>query len=542
MSSFVKMCDNISFGDNGSAEHLTTKNNCLDLFFQAVRGLSYESIDKYINTIVSNNNKNEIIDLFVLAFQTRDCRGGKGEKLIFYYMILSLYKKFPKIVLELVKLIAEFGYYKDLWLIVSLTKNELDINDPLINEIFDVYANQLFEDHTSSLYNQTISLAAKFAPREGHHFAVECKPYFKKFVNEYVFPNSKTSLKEYRLLISKLNKYINTTEINMCNKSYSLIDFKKVPSICLNKFRKAFLNELVKKAPEKKDELTGNRFPDDIDRVTARIHLNETIEQKKIKGKQLMPHEITNKLLEENSVNEIKLLQTQWDLIKESIIENSKNKPINLGNFVPLVDVSGSMEGEPMEVAIALGILISEITHDDFKNRIITFSEKPTWVKLNDNESIKEKCLKVKKANWGTSTNFESAIKMILDVVLMNKLKENEIPNLIVLSDMQFDCANGRNKYETHYKNLQNLFRDAGIAISGTPYKVPKIIFWNLRETKGFPVENNETNTLLLSGFSPSFLKTIMEGEIETPEKLLRKTLDNTKYDIVRDICKNLLF
>jgi hypothetical protein len=35
-----------------------------------------------------------------------------------------------------------------------------------------------------------------------------------------------------------------------------------------------------------------------------------------------------------------------------------------------MVDVSGSMSGTPMEAAIALGILISEVTHLVFRDRI----------------------------------------------------------------------------------------------------------------------------------------------------------------------------
>ena len=35
-----------------------------------------------------------------------------------------------------------------------------------------------------------------------------------------------------------------------------------------------------------------------------------------------------------------------------------------------------------MEVAIALGILVSEVTHPDFRNRLLTFETKPSWVNL----------------------------------------------------------------------------------------------------------------------------------------------------------------
>ena len=66
--------------------------------------------------------------------------------------------------------------------------------------------------------------------------------------------------------------------------------------------------------------------------------------------------------------------------------------------MVSLVDVPGSMGGTPMYVAIALGILVSELSAPAFANRCITFSERPRWVKLPAEGSIVEKVEKLKRA------------------------------------------------------------------------------------------------------------------------------------------------
>merc|ERR1712224_867400 len=92
----------------------------------------------------------------------------------------------------------------------------------------------------------------------------------------------------------------------------------------------------------------------------------------------------------------------------------------------------------------------------------------------------------------------------------------------------------------------------------GTP-----IVYWNLRNTGGgHPVEKDTEGAVLLSGFSPSMLKMVMNGdaledkEVEvvvqaadgtttvvrtekvriTPSEVLRKALDDTLYDPVRVI------
>jgi len=258
----------------------------------------------------------------------------------------------------------------------------------------------------------------------------------------------------------------------MSNNEWSDIDFtSQVPSVCLMRHRKAFLNEKVKGSPPSYDEDgTGNRKPDDAGRVACRKQLRTiSMDQppdvpaaKKLKGKQLFLHEIFSKLMgyagsTKSSELEEKLFSTQWEDIRSNVIETLKKfqnrnsepwcetgKAINLGKTVSLVDVSGSMSGVPMQVAIALGLLMSEIAEPAFANRCLTFSSEPSWMSFESSETLAEKVSKMMGANWGMSTNFEvPATEMILDVALKGKLSPEEIPNLTVFSDMQFDAARG---------------------------------------------------------------------------------------------------
>ena len=103
--------------------------------------------------------------------------------------------------------------------------------------------------------------------------------------------------------------------------------------------------------------------------------------------------------------------------------------------------------------------------------------------------------------------------------------------------------------------------------VCGEPWPVPEITFWNLRgATSGFPAEADKSGVRLLSGFSPSLLKLILEGselageeeEIQedvvvvedgvevvrtvkrkakaNPLDVLRKCLDDPVYDAVREV------
>ena len=156
----------------------------------------------------------------------------------------------------------------------------------------------------------------------------------------------------------------------------------------------------------------------------------------------------------------------------------------------------------------------------------------------------------------GGSTNFEAAIDLILEVSVTGKLNPEQIPDLLILSDMQFNQASGHFHYtwETQYESIVRKFFESGISVCGQPWPAPTIIFWNLRsDTHGIPADANIPGVKLLSGFSPSLFKCVIDGdefeteEIDestgqkvsrkpTPSETLRKILDDPNYDLVRQV------
>ena len=62
---------------------------------------------------------------------------------------------------------------------------------------------------------------------------------------------------------------------------------------------------------------------------------------------------------------------------------------------------------------------------------------------------------------------------------------------------------------------------------------MPEIIFWNLNGRVGnVPANAADENVGLVSGFSPSILKSILQGKVETPEELMLNTVQGYK-DVV---------
>merc|ERR1712224_316472 len=300
--------------------------------------------------------------------------------------------------------------------------------------------------------------------------------------------------------------------------------------------------------------------------------------KKGAKGGQLMPHEIVQEIQKgQVSPTREKVLDAQWKSLWKNVVDQVQAKAKEEGiefdptRMVPLSDVSGSMHGIPMVVSIALGIGISEITHSAFKDMVITFESTPRWHKLNSGDSIVKKVQSLARAPWGGSTNFEGAYDLILDICLQHRLKREDVPALIVFSDMQFNQASGHYPYggrsrwggrsrgystTTMHNTIASKFAKTANTLGWDDAEPTPIVYWNLRNTGGHPVEKGTEGAVLLSGFSPS-LKMVMNGEalkeeeveiVEvddtirkekiriTPEEVLRKMLDDSLYDPVREI------
>jgi len=281
------------------------------------------------------------------------------------------------------------------------------------------------------------------------------------------------------------------------------------------------------------------RCPDSTDRVQCAEHFNAHIQkavkgETEMKGKRIGMADFTKQaidLLRSGSQAEKNLLNSQW---RDNSCQNGA-----LGKMIAMVDVSGSMEGDPMNVAIALGIRIA--SKSALGHRVMTFSSTPTWVNLEPYGDFISQVEVIKRAPWGMNTNFHAALDMILDAIIQNKMEPEDVQDmvLVILSDMQMDSGDQCNK-QALYETMKAKYEAAGIRVHGRAYKPPHILFWNLRSTSGFPTLSNQPNTSMMSGFSPSLLNLFCEQgmtalESCTPWSLLLNSLENERYRIMSD-------
>jgi hypothetical protein len=286
----------------------------------------------------------------------------------------------------------------------------------------------------------------------------------------------------------------------------------------------------------------GTTRSEEEDRILCAKNFSKHIEkavrgEKQVKGKRVGMVSFTKQALDiinltDNSDNhfEKELLNSQWR-------DNSKQTGV-LGKMIAMVDVSGSMEGDPLNVAIALGIRIAEKSL--LGKRVMTFHSRPTWVNLEPYEGdFVAQVNHIRKAEWGMNTNFYLALNNILNVIVANKLSANEVENmiLVILSDMQMDIGDTCNK-NALYMTMLTKYAETGMKVCGKPYKPPHILFWNLKSTSGFPTLSSQPNTSMMSGFSPALLNLFCEQGLEalktcSPWSLLEQNLNKERYNIM---------
>jgi len=465
-------------------------------------------------------------------------------------MIYTWYNFFPDLAEFVLKCLVDlgdkhqYGSWKDIKYLCEYCKAQgCDVKHGLVQFAIRLLNEQLKKDDVSS---SNLSLAAKWAPREKTKFSWIYAELATNYFPEYIATANNTQRYEkavlkcktsYRKLISSLNKKLDTLQIKQCGKEWSSIDFNKVTSISLGKQKKAFLNV---------DNKGKVRFPDDIDRIECAEHFNDHIKKAvngevEMKGARVGMADFTKQAHQLNMCGS----QIEKDLLNSQWRDNSKLTGA-LENFIAMVDLSSSMMGDPMDVAISLGIRIAE--KSKLGKRVMTFSIYPKWINLDPFPDFVSQVGAISDGEIGYNTDFHKALDLILDAIIANNMDPLDVQNMVlaILSDMQIDEADARTgATKTHqrtalFKAIEQKYAEAGMRVHGVPYKPPHILFWNLRNTSGFPCLSTEPEVSMISGFSPALLNDFCDKGMEallslTPWSQLVSSLSKDRYQILAD-------
>ena len=520
----------------------------LAIFDKAIRRCDLALMGERVKEIFAKGTTQDKVDMCCLAFQTRDPRKGKGEKKLGLDLFLLLPEELQ---VALAPCIPEHGSWKDVRLLLTNEKVSEVVKTALLG-LFTKTLRKDFDEHAASEAEDRragLSLCAKYALRE--RVSGEKRLLKRAFEDIGDIVGAEKPYKVYRQRLASLRKSLDVTEIKMSGSSWSSISPRKVPSECGRRHRKAFLNEKVKGVVSKAHADTGNRHPDNEDRVQCRRNFLEAASKKELKSTVVHANNLVSDAYKASDYfrdftnAEVKVVDAQAlghiAHVRQSMISASGD--VNLGKLVPVVDVSGSMSGTPMYAAIGLGMLSAFLAHPAFSNRVITFHDKPSWVQLDPEKGWCENVGVVQGSAWGHNTNVVAVVDLILNILNSAKppLKPSEVPGIIIFSDMQFDRCGGL-QWETQSEAMKRKFRQAGIDLVGEPYEL-QITFWNLRgNTSSFVSTASASGVTMLSGFSSNLMKVVLEGSmIANPVTIMYNIIRHDDYKDIRDIATKVL-
>lgn len=476
----MKNATNYGFTENGGLTHKTTTSALLDLF---ALGGSYreKSDDDCIFLFRKAYAENPIYALKCL-FYLGDCRGGQGERRFFRVCAKWLANNHPEAMKRNLIFIPEYRRWDDLYTF---------IDTPLENDAFALIKHQLALD----VQSKTPSLLAKWLKSENTS-SIESRKLAGR-TREYLGMNHK----QYRKTLSILRARINVLETLMSAGRWDEIEFDKIPSRAGLIYRNAFAV----------NDFTKERYAKFMSQKEVKVNAGV-----------LNPVDIAEKVIQTYRINptERNALNAYWNNLTDYY--NGREE-----NGLCVVDVSGSMGGQPMYAAVGMGAYIAERGHGPFANHFITFSGNPQIVEIKG-QDIVDKLSNIEKADWGYNTDIQKVLDLILNTAINTKCSAADMPTrLYVFSDMQFDkglqCSN-----EGH---LMTIFEANAQKWKQYGYDLPQVIFWNLRASENnIPALGDKFS--YISGFSMNMISEILGGK--TGYDLMMAKLDSERYARVK--------
>ena len=472
-----------SLTENGMATNSTTLDACVDLFFKigALRGAEK---DRKISAFSKAFGEDPLTAMKIL-FWSRDVRGGAGERNTFREILSYLAKNKTEVLKKNIGLIPEYGRWDDMLYLIG-TKLEKEA----LGEI-------------ACALEGKDGLCAKWMPR-GNTKNREKKRWASALRNHLGL-----NPKSYRKLLSELS---NTVEQLMCSNKFEDINYSHVPSKAMSDYMRAF---------ERNDSVGFNEYLESLKNGETKINTGA-----------IYPYDVTKNLSYGSSEGAVE----QWKSLP-NYMEGSKER------VLPVVDVSGSM-GVPagnnpnltcMDVAISLGLYISERNEGPFKDAFFTFSNSPKLQYLKGD--LLDRKTQLSRADWGGSTNLEATFKTLLNKSVNNNVSTEEMPTMIlILSDMEFNQATSSRGWgysesdwnPTAQQMIESMYNDAG-------YEMPRIVYWNIHSRQdNLPVRFDKQGTALVSGFSPALLTALLSGKEITPYSIMNDVISTERYDKIK--------
>ncbi|KAJ1256175.1 hypothetical protein BS78_K073500 [Paspalum vaginatum] len=514
--------------------YLSSGDPCVDFFFQVVPGATSRADVAALLDVAWSRDARAALRL---VCHLRGVRGlGKGDRKGFYSAALWMHERHPKTLAGNLVAFVRFVHLKDLPEIIyrilhgedggrkqqqkqhvrrhGTKRRRSDVefeaakerrrqesaqhartalaryeSDEAFRFLYDrvsaMFAEMLKSDveHLRAGDTSKIGLAAKWCPslRSSYDratlvceaiahriFPRESSPEYLNFSEKHYAYRVRDRLR--REVLVPLRKALDLPEVYMCACKFEDLPYECVASVAMSKYKDVF---------QKHDKYRLTGFFDEVRTGHASMPADA-----------VLPHELIAAALKGEHDEAAEL---QWRRMVASLAAEGR-----LANCIAVCGLSGTAVGTPpASAAIALGLLISELSQDPWKGRVITFNER-------------------------------HQLHKILQLAVAGGLrKDMMVKRVFVLSDMDFDGWTGPSSvWKTEYQGICDKFAAEG-------FTVPQVVFWNVGTSKvPVPVVAAQEGAALVSRYSKNLVRLFLEADGElTPAAVMADAISGPEYD-----------
>lgn len=504
--------------NDGTAYH-TSGSPLVDLNFSvpalrqvAVNFYGKSKPDRYFYGAHCSMDAVDALRLFITSYEedplytmkwlmyARNIKLGLGERDVFRMMLTKIGDLHPEMALHFIigTELWNYGRWDDVLRIFFDTTSGI-----LHDGLGELIANQFRRDVMGCGLGDSISLLAKWMPSNNTSS--------KQKRSEAVILQSllHLSAREYRKTLSRLREHLAVVDRKASLNQWNDINYNHVPSKANLKYRNAFLKHDEER---RQAYLTSLEKGDDSVKINANSMFLYDIVQAYVKADSCW----------DNSLNPYdETLEQLW---------HAQESPKDYDDILVIRDGSGSMGQQlsgnssvtALSVADSIALYCAQHNkNESFKNRFITFSNRPQMVDISMCETLRDKLRRLHRFDDYSNTDIEATFDLILDTAVKHHLRQDELPSAcLIISDMQFDQATKHEDNTSVIESCRQKFEALG-------YTMPRLIFWNVSVYAHniIPVQMHPSGVILVSGFSKSIVDMVVSREVN-PEKALKAELD----------------
>ena len=495
----------------------TLRQAAVDFYGKSNSNHHFYSTDRIMDAV-------EALRLFITSYEedplytmkwlmyARHIKLGLGERDLFRMMLTKIGDLHPEMALQFIigTELWNYGRWDDVLRIFFDTTSTI-----LHDGLGEVISNQFRRDVIGCSLGDSISLLAKWIPSNNTSS--------KEKRSEAVVLQSLLDLsaREYRKTLSKLREHLAVVDRKASLNQWNDINYNHVPSKANLRYRNAFLKHDEER---RKAYLASLQKGDDAVKINANSMFLYDIVQSYVKADSYWDSSL-------NPYDET--LEQLW---------NAQESPKGYDDILVIRDGSGSMCQQltgntsvtALSVADSIALYCAQHNkNESFKNRFITFSNRPQMVDISMCETLRDKLRRLHRFDDYSNTDIEATFDLILDTAVKSHLPQEELPSsCLIISDMQFDQATAHDDNTTVIESCRQKFEALG-------YTMPRLIFWNVSvyAHNTIPLQVHPSGVILVSGFSKSIVDMVVSRELD-PERALKAELD-TKCSIVDTVLQN---